>query len=288
MMRLAAPLLAAMALSVAPSQASAPTTPLRIATLTEEAAPCAPLAADAPAGERAYFALLSRRLERQVLSCPMASRAAAAAALASGGADLAVLDAASFRPVATTTRSILTVRPKDQFSRIAVVVAVRADDERRTLADLRGAAVAFGGANRSYYDRPLRALADQGVGEGYFRTHVKAASAEEALEMLRDGKVDVLALHAGAWRQVCLKVKGKSRCDELRVAWRGRPRATLAIVAPNTMPLETRYRLIGVHVAMHQEAPSAFAWASAWMPNGAEFEPTESDALILTSSAAPR
>ena len=281
-------LLAALALAAAPSKAAAPSPALRIAVLQDQSAPCGPVSTGAPAGEQAYFRLLATRLEMPVLSCPVASRSEAARAVAAGTADLAVLDADAYRPIAATTRAILTVRPEDQLARIAVVVAVRDDDPRRTLADLRGAAVAFGGSNRSSYDRALRALADQGVGDGYFRSHVKAASAEDALDLLRQDQVDALALHAGAWRQVCLKVRGKSRCDELRVAWRGRPRAKLAMVAANTMPLETRYRLIGVHVAMHQEAPAAFEWASAWIPRGAEFEPTEGDALILTSSPAPR
>lgn len=282
-----AALLIALALGAAPSQASAPTPALRIATLEKQAAPCGPPRADAPPGEQAYVQLLAQRLETRVLVCPVASRTEAARALASHAADLAVLDAEAFRPIAATTRSILTVRATDEFVRIPTVVAVRAKDPRQTLASLRGGSVVFGGSNRSYYERPLKALADQGVTDGYFISTTKADSAEGALKLLREGKVDAMVLHAGSWRQVCQKVRGKSRCDELRVVWRGRPRATLAVVASNAMPLETRYRLIGVHVAMHQQAPAAFQWASSWMPNGAEFEATESDALILTSSQAP-
>jgi ABC-type phosphate/phosphonate transport system substrate-binding protein len=285
MIRLA--MLAAFALSAAPTKASAPTPALRIASLQERSAPCGPLARTATPGEQAYFRLLAQRLEMPVLSCPVTSRADAARAVASGSADLAVLDADAYRPIAAKARSILTLRSEGEFTRQAIVVATRAQDARRSLAELRGASVVFGGSNRSYYERPLRALADQGVGDGYFGAHAKAASAEAALEMLRDGKVDAMALHAGAWRQVCLKVRGKSRCDELREVWRGRPRARLALVAPNTMSLETRYRLVGIHIAMHHEAPEAFRWASAWAPDAAEFEPTESEALILTSSQGP-
>jgi len=280
-------LLAALAFAAAPSEATAPSPALRIATLSAQSAPCAPLTADAPPGERAYFELLARRLEMRVLNCPMASRTEAAHAIADNKADLAVLDASAYRPVAAKSRSILTVRPDGGFARIPAIVAVRANDPRHSLADLRGASAVLGGSNRSYSERPMKALADQGATTGYFSSLTTAGSADEALDMLRDGKVDAMILHAGAWRRVCLKVRGKSRCDELRVAWRGRPRAQLALVAPNAMSLETRYRLIGIHVAMHQEAPAAFQWASSWIPNGAEFEPTESDALILTSSRGP-
>ena len=287
MIRLRTALLAALAFVAAPSEATAPGPALRIATLGGQTAPCAPLPANAPPGEKAYFDLLARRMEMRVLNCPMASRAEAARAVASNAADLAVLDAQAYRPVAAKARSILTVRPDGEFARIPAVVAVRADGPRHNLADLRGASAVLGGSNRSYSERPMKALADQGATDGYFSSLTKAGSADEALDMLRQGKVDAMILHAGAWRRVCLKVRGKSRCDELRVAWRGRPRAQFAMVAPNTMPLETRYRLIGIHIAMHQEAPAAFQWASAWIPNGAEFEPTESDALILTSSRGP-
>ncbi len=287
MIRLRTALLATLALAAAPTQATAPTPALRIATLGPRTAPCGPVPADAPPGEKAYFELLARRMEMRVLNCPMGSRDEAARAIAGNTADLAVLDAEAYRPIASKTRSILTVRPDGEFARIPAVVAVRADDARRNLADLRGATAVLGGSNRSYSERPMKALADQGATEGYFSSVTQAASADAALDMLRKGKVDAMILHAGAWRRVCLKVRGKSRCDELRVAWRGRPRAQLAMVAPNSMSLETRYRLIGLHIAMHQEAPTAFQWASAWIPNGAEFEPTESDALILTSSRGP-
>lgn len=287
MIRLRTALLAALAFAAAPTQATAPPPALRIATLGPRTAPCGPLSTDAPPGEQAYFALLAHRMEMRVLNCPMASREDAARAIAGNTADLAVLDAQAYRPVAAKTRSILTVRPDGEFARIPAVVAVRADDPRHDLADLRGATAVLGGSNRSYSERPMKALADQGATDGYFSAVTRAGSADEALDMLRKGKVDAMILHAGAWRRVCLKVRGKSRCDELRVAWRGRPRAQLAVVAPNSMSLETRYRLIGIHLAMHQEAPAAFQWASSWIPNGAEFEPTESDALILTSSRGP-
>ena len=63
--------------------------------------------------------------------------------------------------------------------------------------------------------------------------------------------------------------------------WRGRPRAIKALVVRRDMPDDLRFRLIGIYVAMHLEAKEAFAWGASWMPGGAEFEPTEADALAL-------
>ena len=60
------------------------------------------------------------------------------------------------------------------------------------------------------------------------------------------------------------------------------PQAAGAIVVRQDMPLETRYRLIGIHMPMHLENKAAFAWAASWLPKAAEFEPTEAQSLLVT------
>ena len=99
---------------------------LKIAAIGEVSGPCAPPAAEAPAGEKAYFTLLQERLGREVLKCPVVDRAEAARALADGKVDLAVLDQAAFEPVKLTTRPILTVRPKGGLHRIPILVMTKA------------------------------------------------------------------------------------------------------------------------------------------------------------------
>ncbi|WP_374569879.1 phosphate/phosphite/phosphonate ABC transporter substrate-binding protein [Phenylobacterium sp.] len=276
--------LAAAALALAPALARAE--PLRLAVLGAPAGACHAVGPSAPAGERAYFDLLTKRLGQEVQACPEPDAAAAAKALAGGKVDMAPLDPAAFAAVAKTDRAILTVRPKGSLNRIPVVVAVKADSPRKTLADLKGGAVAFGGVIQAAYATPRMALADQGADPAFFSREDKAKDAEAAAADLRAGKADALALNAASWQRLCRgDTPGEDRCTDLKEIWRGRPRAKMALVVARDMPLALRYRIIGIHVAMHLEAPQAFAWASSFIPNGEEFEPTEADALIVTTQA---
>ena len=62
-----------------------------------------------------------------------------------------------------------------------------------------------------------------------------------------------------------------------------RPRAEQAVVVRRDMPLDLRYRLIGIHMPLHLEAPAAFAYAAAGVKSPAEFQPAEADALTLAT-----
>lgn len=260
--------------------------PLRIAAPGKATGACAALPASAPAGERAYYALLAKRLEVEVQKCPVADAAAAGAALAAGQADLAVLDPAAFAPVAKTVRAILTVRPDGSLNRIPIVVAVKSGSGRKTLADLRGGVAAFGGVGRAAYDTPRRALADQGADAGFFAREDRPATPDLAAAELRAGNADALVLNAAAWQRLCRGDEpGEDLCKDLTVVWRGRPRAAKALAVRRDMPEQLRYRLIGIHMPMHLEAKDAFAWGSSWIAGGAEFEPTEADALLAAQAA---
>ena len=106
-------LLAVSAIVLVAAADKPPATSLRIAAVSPTAGPCAPLDATAAPDEKAYYDHLAKRLEVKVLKCPVADQAAAAAALAAGSLDVALLDAASFAPVAGTPRAILTIRPEE-------------------------------------------------------------------------------------------------------------------------------------------------------------------------------
>lgn len=264
--------------------AGSPTAPLRIAAIEAKAGSCAPLDGGAAAGERAYYEHLAKRLEAPVLKCPVADRAAAARALAAGELDLAVLDQASFAPVAATTRSILTIRPEGGLNRVPVVLAVRAASPARTPQDLRGGSLAFGGTTPAALALPRTILAQRGLGPGAFSREITAPDAEAALTAVLSGQADAIVLHAAAWQRLCVPddPKVKPPCAGLRVLMKARPQAAQAIVVRKDIPDETRYRLIGIHMPMHLENRSAFAWASSWAPKAAEFEPTEALALVAT------
>lgn len=259
-----------------------PQTPFRIAVLGAEG-PCAAPATSAPAGEQAYAKHLQARLGREVRHCPYPDAAAAALALAAGEVDIAPLDPAAFATVADQARAVMTVREKGALNRIPSLVAVKAGAPYRALADLKGRRVVVGGAIPAARDLPKRALADHGAGEAFFGAETIAADEEAALADLRAGRADAAVLHAGAWRRQCRGLSPSDRpCADLAVVWKARPRAAQALAVRNDMPDPLRFQLIGVHVALHLEAPEAFAWAAPKLATNPEsFEAAEAQALTL-------
>ena len=252
--------------------------PLRVAA-SGPAGACAP-AAEAPAAERPYYQHLAKRLQVDVVRCPVPDRRAAAQALAAGQVDLAVLDPASYGAVRAQVRAAMTVRPTGGPSRVPVVIAVRAGDGAQTLAGLRGARVAFGGRLPAALAVPRTVLADKGLTAAVLGPELIAADAEQAVASLRGGQADAVALHASAYQRICRPKKpGEQRCADLAEIWRGRPQAALALAVRRDMPDTLRYRLIGIHLPMHLEARDAFAAGASWAPTPGEFEPAEAEAL---------
>lgn len=257
---------------------------LRIAAVTGAAGACQALPSSAPAGQKAYYKLLADRLGRQIQQCPVATEAAAAQALTAGAADMAVLDPAAFEPVRAQTRAILTVRPTGALNRIPVIVATRSGSPRASLGALKGATIVYTGQAPAALSLPRQALADQGAATGFFAREDIATDPDAAAAKLRSGSVDAMVINAAAWERLCRGDRPQdARCGDLKVLWRGRPRAVKALVVRRDMPDELRFRLIGIHVAMHIEAKDAFAWGASWVPGAAEFEPTEADALALAA-----
>ena len=264
--------------------ATAPSPTLRIAAVGAAPGPCAAPAASIPAGEKAYYAHLAARLGVAVLRCPVTDARAAAKALAANELDLALLDPAAFAQVATTTRAILTVRSRDGLSRIPVVLGVRSSSHYKSLADLRGKTLVFGGRTPAALNLPRRALAQRGAPPTFWGGEIIANDGDAAAADLRTNKVDAMVLHAAAWQRLCFNnsAKGAAPCVDLRILARMRPQADRAIVVRRDIADETRYRLIGIHMPLHLENAAAFAWATTWVPNAGEFEPAESLALVAT------
>ncbi len=254
--------------------------PFRIAA-SGPTAPCAPLASAAPAGEKAYVDHLAKRLERPVEVCAFATPAEAAAALAQGNADMARLDPASYAAGGGQLRAILTVRGKAESNRIPIVVATKGASAV-DVAALKGKTIAFGGASPAGLATPQTVLSDRGLAPADYRAKVEG-DGDTALAELRAGKVDAVAVHGAAWQRVCRMVSPKDPepCKDLHIVLRARPEATQALVVRRDMPMELRFRLIGVHMALHLEDPAAFAYAAGWSKDPAEFQPAEAEALTL-------
>ena len=253
--------------------------PFRIGVTAPASGPCAAAPSSAPTGERAYFDLLAKRLDRPALACPVASTAEAAAALAAGKLDMATLDDASYPQVRSAVRATMTVRPQGGLARVPVVFLVKAGRDGAPQA-LKGRTIAFGGSTEVALALPRTVLAQQGYGAGLFGHELVAEDEISALAALRSGKADAAALEAAAWQRQCRVTKGKDPCADLKVVWRARPQADRALAVRRDLPDPLRYRLIGVHMAMHLEDRTAFDWAAAQLaPGGADFEPAEALAL---------
>lgn len=273
-------LAAALVLGAGAAQAE----PFRLAAVAATSAACAPLGIGASVGEKAYHDHLAKRLGRAVVKCSYASAADAASGLARGEVDLAWLDPASFGPVRVQARAILTVRRAEDANRIPVVIAVRGTDPARDLAALKGRLIGFGGRSPAGLATPEAVLAERGLPTGAYRSRIET-DGDLALAELRAGRLDAVAVHAAAWQRVCRMASPKvpQPCADLRVVVKARPRATRALVVRRDIPLELRYRLIGLHMPMHLEAPAAFAFATGWAKGAAEFQPAEADALTLAT-----
>jgi ABC-type phosphate/phosphonate transport system substrate-binding protein len=255
--------------------------PFRIASVGPQS-PCRGF----PDREKALADLLSRRIGQTVVQCPFASRADAAKALAGGQVDMALLTPESYAGHTGKVRAILTLHLKDDPGRLPVVVAAMATDRRTGLGDFKGGSAVF--ASRAPYDlmAPRRALADQGVGSGYFREEGTAGNADAAAAQLRAGKAELLVLNGDAWQRICRGIKPDDRpCMDLKVIWKGRPQAGQAWAVSTSLPPQLRYRLIGIYLAMHLESPEAFRVASGFEPRAALFDAAEAEALSPARNA---
>jgi ABC-type phosphate/phosphonate transport system substrate-binding protein len=214
-----------------------------------------------------------------VLACPVASSGEGAAALAAGRVDMAVLDEASYPPVQGAVRAAMTVRPQGGLARVPVVLLLKADRDGAPQA-LKGRTIAFGGSTPVALALPRTVLGEQGYGAGLFGHELIAEDEIAALAALRSGKADAAALEAAAWQRQCRVTKGKDPCADLKVVWRARPQAERALAVRRDLPDPLRFRLLGVHMAMHMEDRIAFDWAAAELaPGSADFEPAEALAL---------
>ncbi|MBT9445663.1 MAG: PhnD/SsuA/transferrin family substrate-binding protein [Hyphomonadaceae bacterium] len=252
---------------------------LRVGYLAAEASSCRAPDASSPVGLRAYARHVSGRLGRTVQGCAFASADAASAALVGGQVDLAPLGADASAKSAETIRPLLTPRSANGVGRVLTVAVTRVGGTPfEGLANLADARVVFGGANEVARGGPLRALVDNGAPTTAFRAETVAASPADAAALLRAGNADIMVLHAAAWQRLC-RGDGprETPCAGLQEVWRGRPSADSALAVRRDIPDELRFRLVGIHVALHLEAPEAFRWIA---PGASELQPIEALARV--------
>jgi ABC-type phosphate/phosphonate transport system substrate-binding protein len=252
--------------------------PFRIGVVTGAEGVCGAPGNNAPAGQAAYVAHLARRLARPVEVCPVVDMAAAARLLADGKIDFAQLDPVAYKPVAASVRPLLTARTQDGFGRVETVMVVRAGGPEN-LAPGPGERVGFAGTAPYELDLLKRALTDHGIAFAQPETARIYEGPAAAAERLRQSEIDFLVLYSAAWQRLCRPMSaGGTPCADLREVFRGRPRAAQAWAVRRDIDDDTRFRLVGIHVALHLENPAAFGWVA---PAARELEPTEASALDL-------
>jgi ABC-type phosphate/phosphonate transport system substrate-binding protein len=229
-----------------------------------------------------YLEHLSERLEIPVEACPIADRAEGAKRLADKSIDMALLDPASYAPVAASVRPFLTNRI-GTLGRTEAVVVVAEASPMRQLAEIASKQLVFAGKIPVMWDDPKRALRDAGVGDATLVTAVAAANADAATAALRAGAADAMVLHSAAWTRLCRGASKSDRpCKGLRELWRGRSIASEAWAMRRDMPPETWVRLVGIHVGLFGDAPAIAAWLA---PGATEIEPIEATGLGASPAA---
>jgi ABC-type phosphate/phosphonate transport system substrate-binding protein len=247
---------------------------VRIAVAAPVTAPCTAESPAFDASQKAYVAHVSQRMGVPVMLCPVASRTEAAAALAEGRIDLALLDLPSITPVKQTVRPIMAQRIPADMGRMEVVLAVPEASPIRSAADAKGRRMVMPAENSAVLAGIKGAL----TAFGFERSaDIIEPTKATALTALKAGKADVLAMQSAQWVRLCRgEAKGETPCVGYRQLWRGREPVGEAWSARRDIPLESWARLLGIHVALVQENPLAARW---FAPQMTEIEPVEATGL---------
>jgi ABC-type phosphate/phosphonate transport system substrate-binding protein len=259
-----------------------PMTKLRIGFTDIGTGDCAASAPGFSAELTRYLHHLAERLEIPVEACPVADRAEGARRLADKSIDMALLDPASYAPVAASVRPFLTKRI-GTLGRTEAVVVIAEASPMRALAEIAGKRLVFAGTIPVMWDDPKQALRDAGVSDSALMTAVAAANPDAATAALRGGKADAMVLHSAAFTRLCRGASKSDRpCKGLRELWRGRAIAPEAWAMRRDMPPETWVRLVGIHVGLFGDAPAIAAWLA---PGETEIEPIEATGLGASPTA---
>jgi ABC-type phosphate/phosphonate transport system substrate-binding protein len=252
-------------------------TPFRVVIADAGLTGCA-----ATGAAEAYRRHLEQRLSRPVSLCGAADTKAAAAELRAGKADMVVLDPAAFETVKDVARAALAGRVNALTGRVLSLALVLKTSGKTSLAALTGATPIFAGNAPASMEVPLRAIGEAGAPIDSFKPAMVFEGDEPAFAALRAGRGDVLVINASARARACMTPDIKrDPCADLAELWRGRPRAARALVVRNTMPTGDRHQLVGIHIGLHFEAPTAMRFMAQALPPAVALDPAEAGALLL-------
>ncbi|MEO1322108.1 MAG: PhnD/SsuA/transferrin family substrate-binding protein [Pseudomonadota bacterium] len=235
---------------------------------------------------RAYAELIKTRFNTEVTVCLTNTVEEAIGLAEQGDVNIVWAEPDHVAPISNTWRPILTLRDANGLGRAPFVLfGLPSDNRSETLSEISADEIGFldGAPEALNTDLAKRVLRDYEVMDGepfepvYFESHIKLMEAVEA------GDIKAGILESGTWGRACAVLDPTATvCDHFEIIMYDRPRALNALMVPKRTSKERHFRLVGVHIALHLEAPEAMAWLSQ-EPKG-EFEPTE--ALAMQPKAA--
>lgn len=214
----------------------------------------------------AYLRHLNTRLESPVEICGVVS-GEAATALASGRIDLVRVISGPGVAMPDTVRPIMRVRPRGQLARTEFVIVAPRGTERLGP-----------GAPDATNVTPLAANTSEAESMAAILPQVSEVTpVESSMESAMDTVLTAVddssrfAINVGRYRVFCQESEGT--CDGFTPIWRGFPPVESAWCVRKDTDKELRYRLIGIHAVLHEEAPEAFSAIAG--PDADAFAATE-------------
>lgn len=236
-----------------------------------------------------YITHLARRFpERSIRLCigqnPETPLGSAARQVAKGQRDMAWVSSAAYPPLAKDIRAIMTFRAADDIARIPVAIFTRgetAETFRKPAEISEMLKIGYLSARPAivHKDRVFSVLEQWGATGQWLESATAYPDFPSLKAALRQGEIDVAAVEVETHYRNCEGLRpGDEPCDDLETLTTQRPVAESGFVISRSMEQEWHYRLVGVHVGLHLEAPTAFEWLIG--DSGAlEVSPAEAEAL---------
>ena len=259
---------------------------LPLAAQTRDGAGCKTESELADENAKAYVSLLAARFNTDVTLCLTETPEDVVALAEQGEVNFAWAEQASVSPILESWRPVLTLRENTGLGRAPFVLFTLAGESGSTELG------AIEAANIGFLDRPpealnidhaQRVLVDFGMAQEDLSEPRLFGTQSDLFEAVETAEIQAGILESGTWGRACGVLDPASTfCDHLEILIYDRSRALNAFMIPNETEKERHFRLVGVHIALHLEAPEVYEWIS--QGRGEEFEPTEAAAMLPKSS----
>ena len=264
-------------------------TPLKVAlplaSISEDGEGCFAQAELKDTGAKSYADHLASRFDTDITLCLTSSQEELEALLLQDAAvNLAWVNQETFENVSDSWRSLLTLRAMNGLGRPPAILFTHIENEVAA-SDVPPEQIGYISKEPSvlHIDIVQRVLTDAGLSVSAPTDDQLFSGVDTLLEAVKTKAVPYGLVEASGWGRECAVLEaGNDPCGDLNVILNERPLAIEALALHLSADKERQFRLVGVHIGLHLEAPEAFAWLT--QGKGSELEPTESTALIRQTS----